>query len=452
MTKKGLPSLVWIIIGFVILEFSETVQYLIQPLFFPTLLRIIGMAIIIFNLAKSSFTRLNSTIRPVFNFMIIWSIIIVLRGSFVGNYLPGQPASLITALRHALLDPYGAFALFIPLIALIKFNNKSLYYFGRIALLLCVIALGITIYTRSEIAVGMVTGGNTSIVDSEGNYLSVRYLIHAAYPGFGLIVFSLFCYNYINNKLSIILPISIFVFFISYAIGGGRGMTVFSLLYLIIFFYLVYKYPNVSQGRIQNGRQTRLFRRISYLILIGVFVFLLLYLFYNTEVFDFVLERAFGGKTLDGDFQNDSRNVLVNAMREDFNNHPLDWIWGRGVNGSYHTTHLSINGLRAWMEISYYYLILKGGIIYLFLYIYCIAHAMYLGLFKSHNVFARVLGIMCAVLLINLVSASAIPQYSTLFMISWLCFGLVERREIRMMSDEDIYGYFNVKNYNRKGL
>ena len=447
MTNKGLPSLVWIIVGFIILEFSDTVLYLIQPLFFPTLLRIIGLAIILFNLAKSSFTRLNSSIRPVFNFMIAWSVLMVLRGSLVGNFLPGQPASLVTAIRHALLDPYGAFALFIPLVALIKFNNRSLFFLGRIALVLCVLALGITFYSRNEIAVGMVTGGNTSIVDSEGNYLSVRSLIHAAYPGFGLIVFGLFCYNYIKNKLTIILPISIFVFYISYAIGGGRGMTVFSLLYLLIFFYLVYKYPIVSQGKIQNSGQTRFFRRTSSLILISGFVFLLVYLFNSTEVFDFVLERAFGGKTLDGDFQNDSRNVLVDAMKLDFNNHPLDWIWGRGVNGSYHTTHLSIGGQRAWMEISYYYLILKGGIIYLFLFVYCLAHAMYLGLFKSHNVFSKVLGIMCGVLLINLASASAIPQYSTLFLISWLCFGLVERREIRMMSDSDVYGYFNIKNY-----
>lgn len=224
-------------------------------------------------------------------------------------------------------------------------------------------------------------------------------------------------------------------------------MTAFSLGYILLFFYLQYTRPfTISNGGVI--RSTNKKKNRFYIVLLFVFfVSVLIYLFTSTEIFDFVFERAFGNKELGGEFQNESRKILVNDMLKDFNSHPLDWIWGRGINGSYATAHLAINGRRAWMEYSYYYLILKGGVVYLLLYVFCLIHAVYVGFLKSKNYLSKVLACMCVVLLINMFSAGAEPRCTTQFVLSWVCFGLIERKAVRMMSDKDVYGYFNSKDY-----
>lgn len=68
----------------------------------------------------------------------------------------------------------------------------------------------------------------------------------------------------------------------------------------------------------------------------------------------------------------------------------------------------------------------------------------------SNNAFSKCMACMCIALLLNLASVGSEPQLTTQFVVSWLCFGLIERKEIREMSDVDIYGYFNIKNYKRK--
>jgi hypothetical protein len=256
----------------------------------------------------------------------------------------------------------------------------------------------------------------------------------------------LFCFNYIKGKVAIVFPIAILVFFLSNAIGGGRGQTALNLLYLVFFFYLMIKYPVNADSRCV-GKVAKKTGRFMYFLYAVAFAFLLYFLYINTEVFDYVLQRSFGDKTFEGEFINQSRDILKKDMINDFNNHPFDWLWGRGINGAYKTAHLSAGGSRLWMEWGYLYLILKGGIVYLALIVICILHAIYLGFFKSRNAFSKGLSVMCVTYLLNLVSAGSEPQFSTYFLMIWVCFGLLERKQTRMLRDKDIYGYFNIKNY-----
>ena len=208
-----IPPVVGILCGIVCYELSDTVLYLIQPLFFPTLLRVIGMLVTLYFFSKTKFVRLEGNMSTVFSFLMIWSAFILLRGSLVGNFLPGAPNSLLSSIRSAFLNSYGGMVYFLPIVALVKIRLNSLYYIKRIALFLCLASLFMMILARDQIAYGMLTGGMTTIEAVDGSYISVRNVIHAAYPGFGIIVFCLFCYNFLNTKFHLLFPISIFIFF-----------------------------------------------------------------------------------------------------------------------------------------------------------------------------------------------------------------------------------------------
>lgn len=443
-----LPPMVGVLLGISFYEFSDTVLFLIQPLIFPTLLRIVGMIITLYYLNKATFHRLNGGISTLYNFMIIWTVFMLLRGSLIGNFIPGGSSSIIDIVRRALLNSFGAFSFFLPLLAIMEMKMNSFFYLRRFAIFFCVISLLMTFIDREQIAMAQLTQGMTTIQNVEGEDISVRTLIHAAFPGFGLILLALFCNNFIKGFVRILFPIAIFVFFVTMAIGGGRGDTIFNLVYLILFFFIIIKYPIQIRKASMGGRVAN---RITSVVLGVGFVFLLTYMYSQTEIFDYVLERAFGDKTLSTDIRSESREILVRDFTNDFNSHPLDWVWGRGVNGSYETQHLGINGRRAWMEWGYIYLVLKGGVVYLFLFVFCFLHAAYVGFFKSSNSFSKCLACMCLVAIFDLASTNSEPQFTTQFVMSWISFGLLERKEIRKMSDDDFYGYFNVKNYERIG-
>lgn len=442
-----LPPIVGVLLGISCYELSDTVLFLVEPLFFPTLIRILGLVITVYYLSKGSYQKFGGNISTVFTIMVLWSIFMLMRGSLIGNYIPGGPYSIVGVIRRSLINSFGAFAFFLPLISTMKVNLNSLYYLKRYAVFFCLISLIMTFMARDQIAIAQLTNGVTEISDVDGNYISVRALIHAAFPGFGLILFALFCNGYINSLTRILFPVAIFAFFVVMAIGGGRGDTIFNLVYLLLFFYLMIRFPVSVDFKGGVSKNKKIIGRLMGIAIGAGFVFLLVYMYSQTEIFDYVLERAFGGKTLSTDVHSESRNILVNDFTNDFNNHPLDWVWGRGVNGSYATQHLGINGRRAWMEWGYLYLVLKGGFVYLFLFVFCFLHAAYLGFLRSKNSFSKGLACMCIVILFDLASTNAEPQYTTQFVLSWICFGLLERREIRMMSDADIYGYFNIKNY-----
>jgi len=448
--ETSIPPMVGVLIGISFYEISDTVLYLVEPLFYPTLLRIVGMVLTIYYLSKASYKRLDSGITTVFNFMIFWSVIMLLRGSFMGNYIPGGPYGGVDLVRRAFMNSFGALTFFIPLMALMQMKWNSLYYIKRFAIVYCAISLIMTYMAKEQIAYGQISEGWTTIQDVNGEFISVRTLIRSAFPGFGLTLFGLFCNNYIKGPISLLFPIAIFFFFIAMAIGGGRGDTIFNLLYLIAYFYLLIRWYPINKG--QNGRRSkgsRITRRVAAIVLSLGFGVLLLYLYKQTDVFDYVLERAFGTKQLSTEIHSDSREILVRDFVQDFNAHPLDWIWGRGVNGSYVTHHLDINGRRAWMEWGYLYLVLKGGVVYLVLFVLCMLHAVYLGFRKSRNAFSKCLSVMCLMLLFDLSSTNAEPQFTTQFVLTWFCFGMLERKEVLMMSDDDICDYFDVKNHKR---
>lgn len=438
-----IPPTVGILLGFIFYEIGDTFYYLIYPYFFPNFCRLIGFMIVVLSLSKSYRRGLSADISKTFSFFFVWTIFMILRGSLVGNVGVGSDPSIQGIIQRATLSRFGAFAYLIPFIALYEFPLNNFYYLKRVAILFGLIAIFMSIFYRENIIYGIISNGSTLMDGNDDSEMTVRNLITALFPGYGLILFFLFCFSYIKGYWSYLFPIAMIIFFISMAIGGSRGQSGFNLAYMLFFFFLIVKYP----VQFNSGNHKKNSRVFWYIILTAAFIYLLYFLYTKTAAFDFVLERAFGEKTLRGEITDGSRDILRRDMIKDFNDSPLAWIFGRGVNGAYDTMHLSTGGRRMWMEWGYLYLILKGGVVYLFLYVYCMVHAAYKGFFKSNNSLSKGLAFMCVALLLNLLSVGSEPQFSSLFVMSWFSFGLLERENIRMMSDEVLYNYFNVKNF-----
>lgn len=444
-----IPPFAGVVLGIFCYELGTTFLYLYKPYVIPTLMRVTGLFLILYFALHSSYKPFSGKVAFYYKILVLWIVLVVLRGVFIGNLRPDS-TSFSDGLRFAFIGEFGEITYLAPLLALMAVRLESLYYLRKFAIVFSVLFLLLAIANREQLFLGMVAQGMTDLVGFDGEEISVRNLIRAASPGFGLIILMLFCYNYLKGKAKILLPASIILSFIGYAIGGGRGTTAFSLLYLILFFYIVLKYPVNGVEKLKSKRGKKMFRFILFTLIIFAGAWGLNFLYEQTHIFDALIQHAFGGPDIDSGTWNDNRGDMTSDFFTDFNSDFLSWIWGRGANGSFHTSYKTSGGQRVYMEWGYLYLILKGGIIYLFLYVYCLLHGAYVGYFRSKNAFSKALSIMCLILILNLVSTGAEPQYSMLYILSWMCFGLVERNEVRSLSDHEIYNYFNIKHYSKK--
>ena len=444
----SLPPFVGVVLGVICWELGTTSLYLYEPFGLPTLLRLIGFFLILYSTYKSTYKRLDINVSFYYQLFALWVFLVALRGIFIGN-IRSESTSIFEALRFAFIGEFGEITYLAPLLALMTVRLDSLYFLKKIAIVLCVVFFVLALLNREQILLGLVAQGRTELLDFTGKEITVRILISAVSPGYGLIVFMLFCYSYIKEKSKILLPAAIILAFFGNAIGGGRGGTIFSLLYFILFLYIVFKYPITKVEKSNRKRNNKLHRFALFALVIVAAVYGINYLYEQTNTFDVLLNHAFGGKDVDSGSWNDNRGTITTDFFADFNSDLFSWIWGRGANGTFRTNYDISGGQRLYMEWGYLYLVLKGGVVYLFLYVFCLLHGAYVGYFRSKNTFSKALSFMCLVLAMNLVSTGAEPQYNMLYVLSWMCFGLVERKEVRYISDKEIFNYFNVKDYGR---
>ena len=120
----------------------------------------------------------------------------------------------------------------------------------------------------------------------------------------------------------------------------------------------------------------------------------------------------------------DSRSGVELFFYKDFETSSIDWLLGRGINGYYFCPFFE-NPRRQVIETGYLFLILKGGLIYLFLYVTLFVHAIWMG-FRSSNV---ILKIMASELVIRLLTLYpfGLPTFSSTDLFCWFYIFYCER-------------------------
>lgn len=223
------------------------------------------------------------------------------------------------------------------------------------------------------------------------------------------------------RKIFLILSASAFSLVIL-LLFARRNMIVYAtaVLFLSLFNYFFTSYLDRSKKKYS----------IILLLIISCFIGTIFFIFKDN--FALTLERFNSGF--------DSRESIISEFSDDFNSHPLDWIFGRGLNGDFKTIALATNlerGTRTGIENGYLNNILIAGWLYLGLLITISIHAIYLGFFKSRNLLSKAFAAIILIYFIDMIGFG-IPELNIKYLIIWIGIGACLSQKMRSYSDATI--------------
>lgn len=135
-----------------------------------------------------------------------------------------------------------------------------------------------------------------------------------------------------------------------------------------------------------------------------------------------------------------SREGIIELFYFDFNNQPADWVFGRGMYGSFVGGVLSeddLTGTRSGIENGYLQLILKGGWIWLGFMIFLSIKTFYLGLFKSKNLLCKGMALIIFVYFIDMIGFG-IPNLHLGYINVFIAMSGCNSKWLRNMTDEEL--------------
>lgn len=140
----------------------------------------------------------------------------------------------------------------------------------------------------------------------------------------------------------------------------------------------------------------------------------------------------------------DSRSDVFKAFINDFK--MIDYIIGRGIDGTYYNPidYYTFDNedskfvkYRTNIESGFLYIIMKGGFIYLCLFLTFLFRAIYLGILKSNNLFTKALASYLIIYLIDMTTYGQ-PTFSIKYLLVWLCILLSSSKRFRNINEKDL--------------
>lgn len=370
-----------------------------------------------------------------FKFLIFLTIIMLLRGSLIGNYLPEYGSgkfdtSIYSIFRHAFFDHY-VIAFLMPLVVMIPLRFVDLKICKSYGFLLCILSVLLALYHLPQLIMAS-TWSARQLVLGESEY-GIRQLTNSIFIGVGFTLFMSYTFQYVDGCKKWTFPVTLCVSFLCTVAGAGRGSSAMQFLYLVFFFIIWLKYP-IKGNRIKISK-------FKIVLIFIIFITLLYYLINSTNYFDFLFNRL---------FEDESTSTLAQSGREnyslelyaDFGDNFLYWLFGKGINGSYRTVEDG-GYMRNTIEWGYLHLILKGGIIYLITYSWVLLKAFYKGFFKSNNLVCKSFATMCLFRVIALIPFG-LPSITIECFLVWIGYKIIQNSTLRQMSDNEIKTYFGL--------
>lgn len=430
MSNKGhIPYIVQMFYGVFLYEVAGLISLFFE---WSNYLCMLGVIITIIAYIRAPKKELPHSANTSITLLYVVLFFMILRGSIIGNtpHLYGEgplpKCSMYDIIRFFLVNPYSAFAVLFPLVIKVDNDPQEFKHYGRLALIASVLSM-ISFWIFKDYIVSADVYGFTDFFTSSGQ-ISVRNLANIVFVGLGMILCVSWSFQYFyNNKLYWILPIVLFISFCCNVSGGGRGNSVIAFAYMFLFFLFLYQSS-------KTGYVSKHFIRSVFIISFIVFAAVLYYLVTNTGFLDLLMSRTFEDGDISAGFRESTREDFVNAMIKDFNSDGYSWLIGRGVNGCFVLTG---NVLRNSLEWGYMWLILKGGVIYMVLYIYILLKAFTRGFFHSNSMLAKSLGLLCLVQVLLLIPFG-LPTVSVQCLLVWHSVRLLNSEEFTELSDNEV--------------
>jgi len=253
-----------------------------------------------------------------------------------------------------------------------------------------------------------------------------------------MVLFLTLSYYPIKVKL-----VSIVTFILSFLLmfaHARRNMILYFTLMLLFLIAIVYLNPTLYAKRQRGAFSIGLFFVTAAII----------YIVYSLNFdFSYTFER-FATTAKDG--INYSRETILEEFESDFNSKPIDWWFGRGLNGSFFSNQGGgvdnlgsyIEGQRQEIENGYYFLILKGGLLYVIPFVLLSLIGFTKGFFHSKNMLSKAAAAIVFINLIDLIGFG-VPGLHLKYLILWLSLSICFSPIIRNYSDEQVRNIISIK-------
>jgi len=403
----------YLLCGISIYSFGLLVPMFYQVSYFGALFNYIGLILMILSFNRLPYSSFPKSGEFVFIFKLyyFWSLIIFFRG-FLGLI------DFRDFMFYLIEYKFGPIS-FVILPAAVMFGTNIFFYKK---LFKWVYAHAIAFIVMSFLFLLPILNSSFSWDKIYENTGRVENLIKSLFlpASFGLLTISLQ-----NRKIKISILIA-FCLALIISVFFARRNLIFSVGLAVLLAAMHYTFSSVNN-------KVKFLHIFTFTVFLGVLSFIITdYL--SGDMFKFITLR------MEEDIIS-SRDGVQMDMFKDFDDSPLDYLWGRGGNGTYYTSDPELvelyGGQRRSMETGYLAMILKGGLIYLLLHLLILVFAVYKGLFRSYNSLIKgaALFILIGILELGPAGCNRATLYS---LMTWFCVGMCYNPKIRNLDNKSI--------------
>lgn len=347
--------------------------------------------------------------RGLFILYLMVCMVMIVRGYLIDYRY--QWKSWLGMINFHLFAPTYILPYLMPLIAFIPCQYYNLRTFIKCSVIVACISIVLLTVSFGDIRYA----SNMSLMGYDGFNATGSTLAHIYIP----VGFAVLCRKYVSNKVWLINSVGLLLTLLVYAVAARRGSTVITAC---LFLFNIYFYVK-SKSRVG---------KIIAVVLSLIVICCAAYFFITSDLFAYIQHRG----------MTDNRSAIDDALLSQMS----DWelIFGKGLNGRYYLPLLQNDYLGGWRygsETGFYNIVLKGGYLMAILYIVLLAYPALIGIFKSNNTLCKALGFYIILSLIELYPFGWL-SFNLKFLIIWMGVALCLNRNVRNMSDRQIYKYY----------
>jgi hypothetical protein len=396
--------------GFFLFGLKELASLIYQPL--QVIIALMGLVLVFispffYNIKANC--PLKGSIKPLYYLFLFWTLMLILRPLITGH---SYSANSINPFYS-----HGIASFIIPLIVFIDIKISSINLIFKAVSAFAFVGFIYFIINYNNMMVVIATG----VLQGFDGELGINGLADNYDMWFAASTFSLLSLEFLPKKQKWFIVFSnAFILFLMLFFARRTGVFVYGLFFMGMF----YLYAIRSKG----------IKRMNNIFLILLIVIASIYIFmsYSDSVFSLLFDRLV-----------DDTRSGVDIAAIDYLNKENAWIIGNGIEAAY--SYSGFAEPRYVHETGYIYLILKGGIIYLSLYIILLLHAFYKGFFKTNNRFTKGMALYMLFNVIFLIPFG-LPSFSLYYLLVWISFALCENHKLRYLSDKQLIHYLRINN------
>ena len=394
-----------ILLGFFLFGLHEFAQIVSEGL--PRIIAFIGLLFIFASPLRLKYKRvspLKGNVKFLFHIYLFWILIIILQPLFNGQ---GYSDKSIHPYAN-----YGLTSYLLPFIVLLGVNNISLVKIFRIVFVFSLIGFVFFVVNFNNMQTIVLRGEGIS---SDGE-IGIGQLANNYYFWFSISSLSLLCYEFVPKKYRwTAIFTSLFTLLLITYLARRGGI----FMYVLYFFGMYYLY-------LEQPEKKHRFPKIILVVAITSILFAVVKN-YSDSTFALLFER------LEDDTRSSVDEGIINFL-----NAENAWLFGKGIEGAY--KHSDFDEPRYVHETGYLHLIMKGGVIYLFLYVSLLLHAAYLGFFKTKNRLTKALALYAFFHLIFLIPYG-VPNFGLEYLFVWIAFAFCESSNYRSMTNQQVKNF-----------